>query len=371
MSKTILFFADRLPPLFGGVEMHARYFIEYFTDHPQFPLTGIVTKHRQNKDYLVTKEGIHPIQIEDLSRLFKPDFVFFNSGRWIEQLQHIKQMFPTAGFLYRTGGNEILKAPLTYQQIPDHALRQSYWVKTLNQTIDIMITNSAYTEKRLRKIGIMCRFYRCVGGVNTSALKIPDLPANHPPVIFCAARFVPYKNHSLMLSVIQELVSRGHKFQVRLAGDGPLLRQAQEQVVRDQLTSVVTFLGPLDNVVTCQEIARANIYMQLSADQEIQVPGGLYIHSEGMGRSVLEALTAGVFIVAGKSGALPEIVTEDRGFLVELNNAGQIADQIEPIFQRLPNRKPFSDRYSWANIFKSYEEQLGNLDEDIACHRKV
>lgn len=371
MPKTILFFADRLPPLFGGVEMHARYFIEYFTDHSQFPLAGIVTKCGQNRDCLVTKKGLHPIQLEDLPQLFKPDFVFFNSGRWIEQLSCIKQMLPAAGFLYRTGGNEILKAPLEYQQISDHTLRQSYWVKTLNQTIDILITNSAYTEERLHKLGIMCRFCRCVGGVNVSALKTPDLPAFDPPVIFCAARFVPYKNHSLMLSVIRELVSRGHRFQVRLAGDGPLLKQAQEQVIKDQLASVVTFLGPLDNTEACQEMTRATIYMQLSSDQEIEVPGGSYIHSEGMGRSILEALTAGVFVLAGRSGALPEIVMEDRGMLVELNHIKQITDQIEPIFQNLPNRQPFIDTYSWANIFKSYEEQLGNLDEAIAYYGKV
>jgi glycosyltransferase involved in cell wall biosynthesis len=174
-----------------------------------------------------------------------------------------------------------------------------------------------------------------------------------------------------MLSVIRELVSRGYKFQVRLAGDGPLLKKAQEQVIKDQLTSVVTFLGPLDNVETCQEIARANIYMQLSADQEVEVPGGSYIHSEGMGRSILEALTAGIFVIAGRSGALPEIVKEDLGLLVELNHAKQIADQIEPILQSLPNRKPFSEHYSWKNIFKSYEEQWGELGENIACHRKV
>ena len=195
MPKTILFFADRLPPLVGGVEMHARYFIEYFTGHPLFPLAGIVTKYGQNEDCLVTKEGLRPIQLEELSKLFAPHFVFFNSGRWIEQLHYIKQMLPKAGFLYRTGGNEIIKAPLDNPHIPDHALRQVYWVNTLNQTIDVMVTNSAYTETRLRNIGILCPFSRCVGGVNASALKTPAVPSSGITFIVCAARVVPYKIH--------------------------------------------------------------------------------------------------------------------------------------------------------------------------------
>lgn len=361
MSKKILFFADRLPPLVGGVEIHARYFIEHFTNHLQFPLIGIITKRGENEDCLLTKDGLQPIRLEDLPQWLDPDFIFFNSGRWIEQFGQIQHLFPKAVFLYRTGGNEILKASLIDLQISDHAERQAYWVRTLNRVIHVLITNSSYTEERLRKLGVICRFSRFVGGVNTDALKLSDLPINHPPVIFCAARFVPYKNHALLISLAQELFSRGYKFQLRLAGDGPLLGQIQEQVRSEQLTSVVTFLGPLDHVMTCQEIARASIYMQLSSDQKMPVPGGYYIHSEGMGRSIIEALTAGVFVIAGRSGALPEIVTQDCGLLVDLNDAKQLADQMEPIFQRLPIRRPFTEEYSWGKIFQGYEEQLSSL----------
>ncbi|MBP7074720.1 MAG: glycosyltransferase family 4 protein, partial [Rhabdochlamydiaceae bacterium] len=299
-------------------------------------------------------------QIENLDQLCTPDIVFFNSGRWIEQFISIREKFPKALFIYRTGGNEILKASLIHSQIPDHALRQSYWAHTINQTIDIMITNSAYTEKRLQNLGLTCFFHRCVGGVNDFALKISKIPVNELPVIFCAARFVHYKNHSLMVFVIKELVDRGHKFHIRLAGDGPLFNHVQQQAKNDKLTSVITFLGTLDNLAVCREIARANIYMQLSSDQEIQVPGGSYIHSEGMGRSILEALSAGVFVIAGRSGALSEIVTKDRGLLVEPNNYKKIADQVEPILECLPERKPFSSDYSWTNIFKTYEDLMEN-----------
>ena len=71
---------------------------------------------------------------------------------------HIRNLFPKAYFLYRTGGNEILKAPLIHHEIPDHSLRQSYWAEMINRSIDLLITNSAYTEKRLCEIGIACPF---------------------------------------------------------------------------------------------------------------------------------------------------------------------------------------------------------------------
>lgn len=351
MTNQILFFADRLPPLIGGVETHAKYFIEYFRHHPKFPLVDIVTKNGDGEDYLLSSTAV--------SRL-NPTIIFFNSGRWIEELSSIRKAYPKAIFIYRTGGNEIIKAPLSHARIPNHKERQSYWAKTLNHSIDVLITNSAYTEGRLRDIGITCPFERCVGGVNVLAIKealseAPKQDAKKPITLFCSARFVSYKNHSLLISVVQELIKRGHQLRVRLAGDGPLLDQAKEQVHQGKLDSVIEFIGVLDNRQICREIAHAKLYIQLSTDQLTNVPGGSYIHSEGMGRSILEALTAGIFVIAGNSGALSEIICPERGILLALDNIPNSLNKIDSILQAIPNRKPFRDDFSWANIFEKYE----------------
>lgn len=345
---SIFFFADRLPPLTGGMEMHARYFIEHFRGHLRFPLMITITKDPHEDD----------ICLRERDRFNSPSFIVFNSGRWIEEMLALRVWYPNATFIYRTGGNEILKAPLKRNKIASHRKRQHYWISTLNQSVDVMITNSAYTEERLHRLGISCPFLRLVGGVNTSALIPSQKISRTIPTLFCAARFVPYKNHSLLLSVAQELVQRGHQFRLRLVGEGPLLIDVKEQVAVNNLGTIVEFLGPLDNEAVCQEIASADLYIQLSSDRHTEVPGGEYIHSEGMGRSILEALTAGTFVVAGRSGALPEIVTPDAGLLVELDNPTQIADQIEPLLKDLPKRRPFSDRFCWTKVFEKLEEKM-------------
>ncbi len=371
ISSGILFFADRLPPLIGGMEMHAGYFIDYFANHARFPLAGIITKNREGQDCLVINGNLKSIDITKLADMFNPTLVFFNSGRWIEELEQIRNMFPKAFFFYRTGGNEILKAPLFHKQISDHSLWQAYWVENLNNSIDQLITNSAFTEKRLQEIGITCPFIRCVGGVNTLALKSPEIANTTPLIIFCAARFVPYKNHTLLISIIHELVMRGHDLRLRLAGDGPLLFAIKDQVAKTGLNQFVEFLGAIDNMSTCQEIARANIYMQVSMDYVTEVPGGSYIHSEGMGRSILEALTAGTFIIAGRSGALPEIVTEDRGLLIKLDKIEQSVTEIENIIKYPPVKQKKIDDFSWANIFNCYEELFAGINENIVNYRKM
>ena len=356
MTHNILLFADRLPPLPGGMEVHAGYFIDHFSNHPEFLLTGVITKNASGKNFLISNTKNIPIDNEDISRLYSADIVFFNSGRWIEELEQIRKLLPTSKFIYRTGGNEVIKAPLIYNQIPDHSLRQAYWATTLNETIDLMITNSAYTETRLREVGLFCPFTRVVGGVNNAALKARTSSNKKFLTIFCAARFVPYKGHALLIDLIHKLMLKGHNLRVRLAGDGPLLAQVQSQVHQYELGSVVRFLGVLDNKETCQEISQADIYMQLSSDYLTEVEGGTYIHSEGMGRSILEALTAGTFVISGQSGALPEIVTKNRGVLLDLHNIEELVDNVEIILKNLPLQQPFMTEYCWTRVFKRYEE---------------
>ena len=364
MPKGILFFADRLPPLIGGMEMHARYFIDYFRHHSRFPLLAIVSKDAEDSDMLVWEDTQEVIEMKYFSQHVKPDFLFFNSGRWIEEIDILKDMFPEAKLIYRTGGNEILKAPLVRNNHPEHDLRQKYWKDALNRNIDLMITNSAYTEARLHKLGIETPFFCCVGGVNTDVLKGTKRSLQGPITIFCAARFVPYKNHVLLLSVIHQLYLRGYQVRLKLAGDGPLLEKTKEHARNLDIQSIVEFLGVLVNEEVCREIAQADIYMQFSNDQLTKVTGGSYIHSECMGRSILEALAAGTYVIACRSGALDEIVTPERGLLVDFDDHVVITDKIENIFRTLPERPSFCEDYAWTKIFKRYEEIYETLARD-------
>lgn len=357
IRKNILFFADRLPPLTGGMEMHAKYFIEHFKKNQKFPIIGIITKNQKGNDSLILDNKNTEINISDLDKAVNPNIVFFNSGGWIEELKNIHDLFPNAKFLYRTGGNEILKAPLIKNNNPSHKLRQSYWARQINENINVLITNSLYTEKRLAALGIKAPFKRFVGGVNIPDLKKIKYIKSGFVTIFCAARFVPYKNHSLMISIIKELSLCGVKFKVKLAGDGPLLSKVKQQVVEYELNHIVEFVGNLSNAEVCHEIFKADIYMQLSKEEVTKVEGGSYIHSEGMGRSILESLSAGTFVVVAKSGALPEIVQPPYGLLIDLNNGiKEIANQIKPIIQNPPSKIHFKGVFDWKKLFINYEK---------------
>lgn len=331
-QKKILFFADRLPPLIGGVEVHGGEFINYFKNHPLYPIIHTVVEEKE------------PIPFD-----LEPQILFFNSGRWIERLIELRQSFPKKLFVYRTGGNEILKAPLVYQKEPSYERRLNYWVRTLNKTIDILITNSSFTEKRLREIGIKVPFYRCVGGAYAS--RPPEMPKSNP-VLFSATRFVEYKNPFLLIEVFQRLQKKKTMLELRIAGDGPLFPNAKK--LSADIPNL-TLLGTIQNDQVMTELARSSLYLQFSSDYLAKVPGGSYIHTEGMGRSILEAISSGKYVIAGNCGALSEILSPNRGKLISLDSKEHIEEEILSTLNSLPQTLPTTDEYSWTRIFQRYE----------------
>ena len=372
--RPVLFFADRLPPLIGGMEMHAGAFIDHFCNHPRYPLLAVVTKDTQGRDLVLQDDVQTPATPATLpaALLVAPAILFFNSGRWIEDLHSLRDAFPTALFVYRTGGNEILKAPLNQRMIADHGERQRFWLRQLANYVDVLVTNSAFTDARLSDLGLSgVRVARCVGGVDLRALREAGAPGptdDRPPVLFCAARFVPYKNHALLLDTCASLAEIGQDFELRLAGDGPLLVSAQERCAKLGLTSRVRFLGALDNHNACREIAASDVYIQFSVDQETKVPGGRYVHAEGMGRSILEAISCGTYVVALRSGALPEVVTPDRGLLLSLAPRDVLAQQIAGLLKAPSPRPAPTDEFGWPTYFKQYEILWGAPHATARCH---
>ncbi len=374
--KPVLLFADRLPPLIGGMEMHAGAFIDHFSGHARWPLAGVVTRDGDGDDCLLQAGRSRKIDLTDLPVVLEapPAIVFFNSGRWIEDLQQLRDTFPDARFVYRTGGNEILKAPLVRHHMEGHAARQRWWVSMLNASLDQLITNSAYTEKRLEDLGLLpSLFARCVGGVDAEKLMRartqarPRSPGG-PVRLFCAARFVPYKNHLLLLDVFERLVQWGVDAELRLAGDGPLLDEARRRADVAPLASHVTFLGRLSNEEVCRELAHADALVQLSGERMTSVPGGSYVHAEGMGRSILEALASGVFVIAPRTGALPEILTPDRGLLLDLSTADAVAVQLASLLDGpLPEPPPLRG-LGWPDYFRRYERLWEEADAAAPGH---
>lgn len=167
------------------------------------------------------------------------------------------RQFPSAFFIYRTGGNEIIKANLGKKHTLNHKERQSYWAKQINTYMDTVVTNSKYTEDRLSLMGIKpSRFYRCVGGVDVAVTNFEGTK-NDVVTFLLRARFVPYKNHELLLNAFTKLSHLN--FKLLLAGDGILLNEMRTLTHKLGLDTKVLFLDRLGNA----DVVQTNVIQRL------------------------------------------------------------------------------------------------------------
>ncbi|WP_395064620.1 glycosyltransferase family 4 protein [Flavobacterium sp.] len=360
----IILFADKLPPEIGGMEIHAHYFVQHFSKGNDLI---IISKRNGfdvvvNYDYKIIKE----IVLLDFLKSFENEkcTVFYNSGFWIENFIDIKKLLKKAVFLYRTGGNEINKAQLSIP-IALHSDRQKYWVNAINNSIDFLIANSQFTNKRLIDLGVRNEIIKIISGgvdsiniqnaINQKLQTRKLLNCNETyKLIVCCCRFVPYKRVDYLLSAFQYLPKQ---YKIILVGDGNLLDNAR--ITANNMNLNVNFLGRLSHEETLRIIAAANIYCQASTDLVVKVENGSYVHTEGMGRSLIESICCGNRVVVTNCGALDEFINFDNGVLVDEDET-EFARQIELILS-LPsineiNRQTYCDKYNFERIFNKYED---------------
>lgn len=189
---------------------------------------------------------------------------------------------------------------------------------------------------------------------------IPDTPhraepVRNPPKIVMAARFSPQKDHSVLLKALSEL--KNLPWTLELIGDGPLLSQAQALAADLGIAERVRFLGRRLDVD--QLLAQAQLFVLAS-------------NWEGLPLSVLEAMRAGLPVVASNVGGVAEAVEEGvNGFLVPRGDAltlrQRLADLIaSPALRsamgqagRLRYEQLFSVERMLEKVWSIYEHLVG------------
>jgi glycosyltransferase involved in cell wall biosynthesis len=119
--------------------------------------------------------------------------------------------------------------------------------------------------------------------------------------VVCVGRLRREKGQAVLLDAFQRVRDEIDAHLI-LVGDGPLLGELQTQAHALGIGSSVTFVGTAEDV-----------WPHLAAADLAVVPS----HFETLGLAALEAMAAGIPIVASRVGGLPEVVThESDGLLV-------------------------------------------------------
>lgn len=166
--------------------------------------------------------------------------------------------------------------------------------------------------------------------------------------IVCVARLMPQKNHAGLIRAFGLLAQRLPQLTLLLVGDGPLRPALEEQVRQAGLHGRVRFLGASDDVPSL--LAAADAFVLSS-------------HFEGNPLSVMEALAAGLPVVASAVGGVPELITDgENGLLAAPGDDAGLAWAVERLVsekglaQRLGRAASArSERYGLEAMVRAYE----------------
>jgi glycosyltransferase involved in cell wall biosynthesis/SAM-dependent methyltransferase/GT2 family glycosyltransferase len=157
----------------------------------------------------------------------------------------------------------------------------------------------------------------------TICLRAPRRGA--PMRVACVAALKDYKGHRVLLDAVGRLVREGHDVEVDLVGDGPLRGDLERRCPRLGLTGRVHFLGALTEPEVAAVIDRADVFALAS---RVQDDGD----TDGIPVALMEAMAAGVPVVASDVSGIPELVRDgETGLLARVDDATALADALRRV----------------------------------------
>ena len=142
----------------------------------------------------------------------------------------------------------------------------------------------------------------------------PHAVAMKAPTILGVGSLLHVKRWDRLLKTAAELKRRGFDFRVEIAGTGPM-RSSLESAARDlDVAERVTFLGHVSDV---EDRLRRAAFLVHTSD------------SEGCPNAVIEAMAAGLPIVATDSGDVPRLVEHGKtGFVVSREDHDSLVEYV-------------------------------------------
>ena len=170
----------------------------------------------------------------------------------------------------------------------------------------------------------------------------PDPTAEEPHFVF-VSNLIERKGVTEFASAVERLAERHpDEFRVSVAGDGPL---------SDRIERLAA---------THEEVAYHG-YVSEDRKRELLAEGSVFVlptYAEGLPIAMLEGMAGANAIVSTGVAAIPEVIDDDRGILVEPGDPEALADALEALLTdpdrrtRMAenNRRAVEDEYSWTSV---------------------
>ena len=311
--------------------------ITFFNDNPLAAQitnknTSVIVVSKTNKLGIGLTEKIN----QKLSEL-KPDLVhthLFGADVWGKRAAH-QLKIPVL-----TTEHNINVGESVFKSIcKKHAARPSdFWVAS-SEAIRVDMKRRYWLDSVIPVIhyGIDLEKWKTVSAINYET----------PLKFLILGRLVKQKGHKYALHALAQLTE--FAWTLRIVGSGEEEKNLRNLVKRLQLTDRVTF-----------QPATADVVSVIGQSQIELVPSAW----EGLGIVIMEAMAAGRLVVATKTGGIPELLSNETGYLVAPGLVTDWKKTLQNILERdfskqkhliQAGQKYALDNFGMAKMIKAYE----------------
>jgi colanic acid/amylovoran biosynthesis glycosyltransferase len=176
----------------------------------------------------------------------------------------------------------------------------------------------------VHRVGIDCNSFE--------PRKILDKPQNLKLRLLSVARLVEKKGIKIAIEAVRQLVDDGMQISYRIAGDGPLMRELQNQVKRLALEPNITFLGQVPNSKIRDELSGTDL---LIAPSVTAANGDM----EGIPVTIMEAMAMEIPVVSTRHSGIPELIEDGlTGYLAQEGD-------IQSLYQKVKQASEENDKW--------------------------
>jgi glycosyltransferase involved in cell wall biosynthesis len=166
--------------------------------------------------------------------------------------------------------------------------------------------------------------------------------------IVCVASLEEVKGHRFVIEACRLLQERGVRFTCQLVGDGPLRARLERQASEAGIASHVHFLGGQPRPVVARLLAESDVAVLGSHP----TPEG---RREGIPVALMEAMAAGLPVVATAISGIPElVVTGVTGVLVPSGDATALAGGLQRLAED-PDLRRRMGRAGRARVLSEFD----------------
>jgi glycosyltransferase involved in cell wall biosynthesis len=205
---------------------------------------------------------------------------------------------------------------------------------------DRLLVDSRFTFRELARMdgALRPKIGLVTLGVDPARYRLasaPRPPQNlaETPVIALLGRLQEMKGAGMAVEAARLLRARGVRFRMEIGGTGPFAAPLQRQVDSAGLGGQVVLRGRIAPEATSAFLAQADLFLFPDLTQP------------AFGLVAIEAMLHGLPVVAARSGALPEIVTPETGWIYDAWNPRELAGVLE---QALDDRRALAARAAAA-----------------------